>query len=79
MGEKPHTEQELYEMEDDPRKAAFYYSDRARYARLRAARIRGQKAKGFDTSGEHLPADAWDILADVLNDWAEREIGRASE
>lgn len=78
MSGRPYSEAELEAMDTDPRLAACYFSGRARYARLQAARIRALKAKGYDTSAEVLAPDGWDALQDVLNEWARRKMAEAA-
>lgn len=57
-------------MERDPRREAGYYSERARYFRLKAARLRDRKRRGFILTDEGFSPDSCEMLSDVLNEWA---------
>jgi len=68
----PLTDADFAAMEGDPLREAGYYSDRARYwyFRLRAARLRTRRAKGFNIDAEAFSPEKCDAMAEILNGWA---------
>lgn len=72
MDERPLTEEEFAAIDGDPRREAGYYSGRARYFRLRAARYRDRLRRGLNNDDDApFDADAYDRLSETLNKWAE--------